>query len=222
VTDSPQGHAPASQLPTTSSPDLAYRSRTPEATSELDKADRPMHQAASQTCPTPTRARLLRDIARPVHSGIAGPYANDWLRAAFVEALVCDERLPDVVTTRHDLDLMLCGRADQLALAELEDRLHVFGALEEAIEHLETTADRIRSGQGAPTAIWFATPGQDADVVYQTIEYWAGLDLIALLRGPWPHGPSHYPQPAHRPMSRSQVFTAQPVNDSIVLLREIG
>ena len=222
MTNIPLGRAAASNLPATSNPELVFGSHYPEALTELDKADHSLHHADSRTCPTPAREHLLHDIARPVHSGITGPFANDWLRAAFVEALVSDERLPDVVTTQHDLDLMLCGQADRVALSDLQQRLHVFGALEEAIEHLETTADRIRSGQGAPTTVWFATPGQDADVVHQTIEYWAGLDLIALLRGPWLHGPSRHPQPAHRPMNRSQMFTARPVNDSIVLLQEIG
>ncbi|MFG2006186.1 hypothetical protein ACGFNU_44260 [Spirillospora sp. NPDC048911] len=167
----------------------------------------------------PTGARLLYDIARPVHSGIVGAYANEWLRAAFVEALLSDERLPDIVTTHHDLDMMFCGQFGRVLLNHFGERLHVFEALEDAIEHLETRADDIRSGQGGPTIVWFATPGNDADVVHQTIEYWAGLELIALLRGPWLYGPNRHPQPSHRPTHRTQLFTAQPVNDSITLLQ---
>ncbi|GAA2613823.1 hypothetical protein SMC26_23870 [Actinomadura fulvescens] len=168
----------------------------------------------------PTGTRLLYDVTRPVHSGILGAYANDWLRVAFVEALVSDERLPDIVTTRRDLDVMFCGRASDAFLDDFNERLRVFECLEDAIEHLETRAVAVRSGQPGPTTVWFATPGNDADVVNQTIEFWAGLDMIALLRGPWPYGPNRHPQPVHRSMHRTQVFIAQPVNDSIALLQE--
>ncbi|GAA1579311.1 hypothetical protein GCM10009678_72480 [Actinomadura kijaniata] len=216
------GRSAVDHAPSAPAPGHRLRSGfdTPEAFAEHHRPDRSTSHALRRTYPGPTDQRLLRDIARPVHSGIAGAFANDWLRAAFVEALVSDERLPDVITTRHDLDLMFCGQSSQVIAHGFNERLHVFEALEEVVEHLEAKADDIRSGQAAPTTVWFATPGDDADVIHQTIEYWAGLDLIALFHGNWSHGPNRHPQPAHRPTLHAQLFTTQPVSESIALLQQ--
>ncbi|MFC4906881.1 hypothetical protein [Actinomadura gamaensis] len=172
----------------------------------------------SATPPDPAKRRLLHDIARPLHTGIEGAFANDWLRAAFVEALVSDERLPDVVTTEHDLTLMLRGHQWEVDDA-LADRLHVFTALEDSIEHLEAKADDIRAGHTAPTTVWITTPGDHTDVMYQTIEYWADLDLIALLRGHWPHGPNRRPHPAEWSAADAQQFAVRPVQEALTALQ---
>ncbi|WP_067479457.1 hypothetical protein [Actinomadura hibisca] len=181
-------------------------------------SDTPTDSALS----SPTGQRLLRDIARPVHSGIVGTFANDWLREAFLEALIADERLPDVVATRHDLDRIFCGQSSSIAFSAFADRLQVFPTLEETIEHLEAKADNLRAGQSAPTTVWFAVPGNDTDVISQTIEYWSGLDLTVLFLGFWPHGSNRHPRPARSPAFPSEPFIARSLNDSIALLQAGG
>lgn len=174
-------------------------------------------------CRPPTQ-RLLHSIIRPFHSGIGGPFANDWLRTAFVEALVEDERLPDVVTTQHDLNVML-SRHPAAVTDEpdpLGGRLSVFDTLEDSIEHLEAKADHIRAGNTAPTTIWITAPGDNTDVIHQTIDYWAGLDLIALLRGHWPHGPNRRPHPVHWPTTITHSFSPQPPQEAFTALQEPG
>ncbi|MEV5574472.1 hypothetical protein AB0L06_30940 [Spirillospora sp. NPDC052269] len=121
-----------------------------------------------------------------------------------------DERLPDVVTTRHDLSLILRGQQTEVADAAIDGRLAVFESLEDSIEHLEAKATRIRAGHTAPTTIWITAPGEHTDVIHQTIDYWAGLDLIALLRGHWPHGPNRNPHPAQWPTTTAHAFASHP------------
>ncbi|WP_026416381.1 hypothetical protein [Actinomadura oligospora] len=133
-----------------------------------------------------------------------------------------DERLPDVVTTRHDLNLIL--RGNQLAITDdaVAGRLSVFDTLEDSIEHLEAKADHIRSGHTAPTTIWITAPGENTDVIHQTIDYWTGLDLIALLRGHWPHGPNRRPHLAHWPTTITHAFSPQPPQDAFSALQSPG
>ncbi|MCP2337955.1 hypothetical protein [Actinomadura rupiterrae] len=162
--------------------------------------------------------RLLHSIARPLHCGVTGPFTIDWLRAAFLEALIEDERLPDVVTTQQDLSLMFRDHQAEFHNA-LGDRLHVFPTLEDSVEHLEAKADDIRAGHTAPITVWITTPGDHTDVIHQTIEYWSGLDLIALLRGHWPHGPNRHPRPAAWPATSTQEFDIPPVAEALTALQ---
>ncbi|MEV4252213.1 hypothetical protein AB0J52_03475 [Spirillospora sp. NPDC049652] len=203
----PQGHTSTDLSPTSSS--FSHRR------SDLPKAH-PSRPALTSHDRRPHKQRLLHSIARPLHSGIEGPFANDWLRTAFIEALMEDERLPDVVTTRHDMDLMLCGNQVEVTDDTLGDRLFVFDTLEESIEHLEAKAVRIRAGHTAPTTIWITESGDHTDVIHQTIDYWAGLDLIALIRGHWPHGPNRQPRPNEWPAAL-ETFAVLAPNDLLRL-----
>ncbi|MFC5187183.1 hypothetical protein [Actinomadura harenae] len=179
----------------------------------------PLDSVEADSIRRPPRQRLLHSIARPLHCGIDGSFAADWLRTAFAEALIEDERLPDVVTTHHDLALILRGHRADGTNGAFDGRLSVFDTLEDSIEHLEAKADRVRAGLPVPTTIWVTTLGDNTDVIHQTIDYWAGLDLIALLRGHWPHGPNRRPHPAHWPTTITHAFSAQPLQDALAALQ---
>ncbi|MFI6517904.1 hypothetical protein ACIBF1_20275 [Spirillospora sp. NPDC050679] len=211
-------HIPTSHIPTAPNRNDRSAPGSPETRAGLDRSDHPEHGTLPRLRPEPSAHRLLHSITRPVHSGIIGAFATDWLRAALVEALTSDERLPDVVTTHDTLDLLFRGQADRIPLDAFDARLRVFDALEDTVEHLEHKAGRILAGQTAPTTVWFAAPGDDADVVHQTIDRWSGLDLIVLLHGHWAYGPDHHPRPVQRPIPRTHLFVVPTPDDSIALL----
>ncbi|MDL4770692.1 hypothetical protein [Actinomadura xylanilytica] len=98
-----------------------------------------------------------------------------------------------MITTETDLDRLFAGELDHKLIGPLTSRLQTAASLEEAIEHLEHLARTASTHHTAedPTIIWLAAPGEDADVVHETIRLWPSDRLTTLLAGPWPYGPTH-------------------------------
>ncbi|NDU73818.1 hypothetical protein GWI34_14395 [Actinomadura sp. DSM 109109] len=110
-----------------------------------------------------------------------------------VDALARRAEGRDVVIARPDLERLLGAASHQISL-RLAPVVHITDTLEDAIEHLENRASAgTASGVAKQTPVlWLATPGNDADVVHQTLEGQRSPDLIALFNGPWPFGPTHF------------------------------
>ena len=142
---------------------------------------------------------LAHAFGGPEGTGLIGPGADDLLRAALTEALTLATSATQVITTRPDLDRLFTGAFNQSLIDSFGLRLHAAETLEDAIEHIELQ-DRIAtaidsdndSPAESPSYTWFATPGPDADVVHATLKHWHGTNIIALMSGAWPYGPTHF------------------------------
>ncbi|KAB2388660.1 hypothetical protein [Actinomadura montaniterrae] len=147
---------------------------------------------------TRTRARaeqprsLVRAFSHPEGSGVIGPGTQHLLRAMLVDALVDGLEQIDVVIAQPDLEQLL-GDTSSVPPELLASTLHMFETLEDTIEHLENTHRRAGADEVSerPPILWLASPGPDADVVHQTLKNLATNNLIALVHGPWPYGPTH-------------------------------
>ncbi|MEU8305940.1 hypothetical protein AB0C84_20505 [Actinomadura sp. NPDC048955] len=117
----------------------------------------------------------------------------------------------DVVIARRDLEHLLGAASLQIPLHSAP-ALHITDTLEDSIEHLESRASAVTAAgiiEQTPV-LWLATPGEDADVVHQTLEGQPSTELIALFNGPWPYGPTHFVTtdgPQHPPCHNLDLLT---------------
>ncbi|TDC87633.1 hypothetical protein [Actinomadura sp. 7K507] len=155
-------------------------------------------------CDQPGRANtdakpLAHAFGGPEGAGLIGPGADGLLRATFTEALTHATSATQVITTKPDLDRLFVGAFDEPLIDSFGPHLHAAETLEDAIEHIELQ-DRISTTINtnddppveSPSFTWFATPGLDADVVHETLQRWHGANLIAIMSGAWPYGPTHF------------------------------
>lgn len=137
---------------------------------------------------------LAKAFTHPEGAGVIGPGAEHLLRTVLVDALVDGPERLNVVITLPDLEQLL-GNVLSLSSELFASAVHVTETLEEAIEHLESKDPQTSDGAGAtlhsPT-LWLASPGQDADVVHQTLRNLPTASFITLFQGPWPYGPTHF------------------------------
>ncbi|MFA1546164.1 hypothetical protein [Actinomadura chokoriensis] len=116
----------------------------------------------------------------------------------------------DVVIARPDVERLFGAASSQLP--SYAAALHITDTLEDAIEHLEDRALRTAAAglvEQLPV-LWLAAPGDDADVVHQTLEGQASTELITLFNGPWPYGPTHFVStdgPQHPPCHNLELLT---------------
>lgn len=139
---------------------------------------------------------LARAFSHPQGAGVIGPGAQRLLRTALVDALARGAEGCDVVIARPDLERLLGATFLQVPL-HLAPVVHITDTLEDAIEHLESRASATTAAGMVeqPPVLWLATPGDDADVVHQTLEGQPSTEIIALFNGPWPYGPTHFVTP---------------------------
>lgn len=155
------------------------------------------HRAAHRPQTPNTDDLLIKLFGAPQGAGLVGPGAEDFERAAFVEAIACTTGVAQVIIEYADLYRLFGGAAARDLEEALESRIYSAEALEDAIEHIESRTDPIPIGSAgakpdqAPTLAWFATPRQDADVVHHTLQAQRNPNLIALISGPWAYGPTH-------------------------------
>ncbi|MFI0480408.1 hypothetical protein [Actinomadura sp. 9N215] len=141
---------------------------------------------------------LAHVLGHPQGADFIGPGADGLLRAILTEALTSKIGVSWIVATRYDVNALWADALDDTLLTKLSSRLHVTETLEDAIERLEFKADTIAALSidhrplTNPSVLWLASPGPDADVVHQTLQQWPGDNLIALIAGSWPHGPTHF------------------------------
>ncbi|MBA9002833.1 hypothetical protein [Thermomonospora cellulosilytica] len=155
---------------------------------------------------TTVRAPDLRTLAwmlgHPTGVGVTGVDAEGFLRAVFVELLGNGSDRTRVVIGRDELNRLFGDRVGELPWETLLPRLQVCELLEDAIEYLETdiwmagaekaNTDLVPEAAARSTSrtYWFATPGEDSDVVFQTLQRAEGYNLAGLMFGAWPHGPT--------------------------------
>jgi hypothetical protein len=142
---------------------------------------------------TAVRPLLARTFAYPQGTGLLGPGTDGLLRTVLVDAFDPDTESAEVLITRSHLEVLFGEDVHRVTFDRLGSSLRLFETLEDAIEHLEERALWEVTGESAkpvPT-LWLATPGPDADVVHRTLTALAGLDIVALFKGPWPYGPTH-------------------------------
>ncbi|WP_157430950.1 hypothetical protein [Actinomadura macra] len=141
---------------------------------------------------------LARVFGHPQGAGFIGPGADSLLRAILTEALTSKIGVSWIIATQHDLNALWSDALNDTQLTKFPARLHVAETLEAAIERLEFEANAIAApsdGRRPPTTstvLWFTKPGPDADVVHQTLQRWPDSNLIALIAGAWPYGPTHF------------------------------
>ncbi|MEU9019396.1 hypothetical protein [Actinomadura sp. NPDC048394] len=160
-------------------------------TNRLHRVTRRLHPEPSTG--TAVRPLLARAFTYPQGTGLLGPGTDGLLRAALVDAFTRDTESAEVLITHTLLEDLLGEDAHQVTFGQLGSSLRLVEALEDAIEHLEERALWEVTGQSAkplPT-LWLAVPGPDSDVVHRTLTTLAGLDIVALFKGPWPYGPTH-------------------------------
>jgi hypothetical protein len=115
--------------------------------------------------------------------GVAGPGAEGFMRAAFVELLTRADR--KVVLSRAELNRLFEGSFSTDLLDALSPRLHVCDLLEEAIAYLE-----LRMLQETGRTYWITTPDAAEEVVLPLLSRASGHRLRVLLFGEWRHGPT--------------------------------
>ncbi|MEU8803269.1 hypothetical protein [Spirillospora sp. NPDC048819] len=191
------------RISTSGSGAFGFRSSPKRIRARLRSVFRNNHD---QPQPRPTSHRANTDpqplahaFGGPEGAGLIGPGADGLLRAAFTEALTHATGARQVITTKPDLDRLFAGAFDEPLIDNFAPRLHAAETLEDAIEYIEledciSTAIDTNDASSAesPVYVWFATPGPDADVVHETLQRWHGTNLIALMSGAWPYGPTHF------------------------------
>ncbi|WUH97734.1 hypothetical protein OHR68_30045 [Spirillospora sp. NBC_00431] len=172
----------------------------------------------SSITPDEPREPLARVFGHAQGAGFIGPGADGLLRAILTEALTSKIGVSWIIATRHDLNALWANTLDGTLLTKYSARLHVTEALEDAIEHLEFEANAIAalSIDHRPltnsSVLWLTSPGPDTDVVHQTLQHWPGNNLIALIAGAWPYGPTHlidHDGPRALPRQPIKLLTAQ-------------
>jgi hypothetical protein len=124
------------------------------------------------------------------------------MRALFVDLLITGPEQTRVVIGRHELSRLFEDRVDDFTWDAFFPRLQVCDLLEEAIEHLEIDMTMAAAEEANPDltrgstrkdshTYWFATPGADSDVVFQTFQRAQGYNLTGLISGPWSYGPTY-------------------------------
>ncbi|TDC17246.1 hypothetical protein [Actinomadura bangladeshensis] len=181
--------------------------------------NRPSRQAPPHDNTSSKANILARAFGHPDGAGFIGPGADALLRGLFTEALASQSEVAQVITTRTDLDRLFGDAFDESSASAHAPRLHIMDSLEDAIEHLELEAEMVKmisassaASSNAPAFVWLATPGPDADVVHETLRHWPDKNLLALLSGPWPYGPTHLIEqtgPRPRPNSPLPLPTPQ-------------
>ncbi|GAA0241251.1 hypothetical protein GCM10009527_042300 [Actinomadura nitritigenes] len=141
-----------------------------------------------------------------------------------VEALTCKDGIAQVVIEDADF-IRLVGHLADDHLEALGDRIYLAEALEDAIELIESktkpeAATEIHdlSRASAPIA-WFASPGQDSDVVHEILQAGTNPNVVTLISGPWAYGPTHYIEvdgPRRLPRRPIELLSAQ---ETIMALR---
>ncbi|MEU8124962.1 hypothetical protein AB0C21_40145 [Spirillospora sp. NPDC049024] len=154
---------------------------------------------------------LARAFSHPQGAGVIGPGTQRLLRTVLVDALARSTEGCEVVISRADLERLFGAASSQLS-SYLAPALHITDTLEDAIEHLENRAPHTTATGSVeqPQVLWLATPGDDADVVHQTLEREPSTDLMTLLNGPWPYGPTHFVTvdgPQHPPCRNLDLLT---------------
>ncbi|MER6808141.1 hypothetical protein ABT299_02570 [Spirillospora sp. NPDC000708] len=141
----------------------------------------------------PARPLMARAFGHPQGVGLLGPGTDGLLRTLFVDAVVDRSRTTEVVLTHTDLERLFPEDIDQFLVEHYDSGLNVTATLEDAIERLEDRAANWNSHETATRSpiLWLAAPGEDADVVHDTLCSLDGADIIAIFRGAWPYGPTH-------------------------------
>ncbi|WUH99689.1 hypothetical protein OHR68_40435 [Spirillospora sp. NBC_00431] len=154
-------------------------------------------QPSSLITPDEPSEPLARVFGHPQGAGFTGPGADGLLRAILTEALTSKIGVSWIIATRHDLNALWASTLDDTLLTKYSARLHVAETREDAVEHLKLKADAIaalgidRRPPTSPSVLWLTSPGPETDVIHQTLQHWPGNNLIALIAGAWPHGPTH-------------------------------
>ncbi|QKG20132.1 response regulator receiver/SARP domain-containing protein [Actinomadura verrucosospora] len=138
---------------------------------------------------------MARAFGHPQGVGLLGPGTDSLLRTLLVDALAdrARPRATEVILTRAELERLFPEDIDQFPAEHYDSELHVTATLEDAIERLEDRAASWNTHEAAtrPPILWLAAPGEDADVVHDTLCSLDGADIIAIFRGAWPYGPTH-------------------------------
>lgn len=181
------------------------------------------HPRPDTNCNRPDEL-LISLFGAPKGAGVIGPGAPGLERAALVEALTCKDGIAQVVIEDADF-VRLVGHLADDDLGALGDRIYLAQALEDAIELIESktkpeaaieTHDPSR--ESAPIA-WFASPGQDGDVVHEILRAGTNPNVVTLISGPWAYGPTHYIEvdgPRRLPRRPIELLSAQ---ETITALR---
>mgnify|MGYP001455586234 CR=1 FL=1 len=141
---------------------------------------------------------LALTFGHPEGTGFIGPGGHGLLRAILTEALMSRTGVSWILATQADLHRLFGDAFDKQVFDRLSPRLQVAETLEDAVERMEFEADVINainiSGPPAaqrPPVLWLTRSGPDTDVVHQTLQKWSGTDLVVLVDGGWPYGPTH-------------------------------
>lgn len=182
------------------------------------KNTRPSRQAFPQDNTSNETGLLARTFGHPDGAGFIGPGADALLRGIFTEALASKADVEQIITTHTDLDRLFGDAFDECLANAHAPRLSIMESLEDAIEHLELQTEMTKmisttsaSSMDAPAIVWLATPGPDADVVHETLRHRPDENLLALLSGPWPYGPTHLiEETGPRPLPNSPLLLPSP------------
>ncbi|TDD69372.1 hypothetical protein [Actinomadura rubrisoli] len=160
------------------------------------------------------RQLLASAFRHPQGTGFIGPGADGLLRSAFTEALTSKTGVSWILAAKSDLRRLFDDAFDDALREHWSPRLRVVDTLEDAIEHLDFEADIARALNTNATdallpVLWFTTSGPDTDVIHQTLQNWP--DIIALIAGGWPHGPTHLIEAdGPRPLPRRPIDLLSP------------
>ncbi|MFI0486784.1 hypothetical protein [Actinomadura sp. 9N215] len=158
---------------------------------------RAANRPQSSNTPQEPAEPLARVFGHPQGAGFIGPGADGLLRTILTQALTSKIGVSWIIATRHDLNALWADALNDTVLTRFSARLHLAESLEDVIERLEFEADAIAAlsidhrPPTNPAILWLTSPGPDADVVHQTLQHWPNDNLIALIAGGWPHGPTH-------------------------------
>ncbi|GLZ16379.1 hypothetical protein Acsp04_66140 [Actinomadura sp. NBRC 104425] len=194
----------------------------------------PARQHPSPVLPTIPRPQggspepLAVTFGHPQGTGFIGPGGRGLLRAALTEALLSRTGVSWAIATQADLHRLFGDTFDKRVFDRLSPRLQVVDTLEDAVERMEFEADVINainvSGPPAaqrPPVLWLTSSGPDADVVHQALQKWSGTNLVVLVDGGWPYGPTHLIESdGSSPMPRHPVDLMTP-HQAIAALRSL-
>ncbi|MGK5558589.1 hypothetical protein ACSNOI_44005 [Actinomadura kijaniata] len=79
-------------------------------------------------------------------------------------------------------------------VAALAPRLMVFECVEDAIEHIKMDWESLGGcvhGSSGSITYWIAAPREDSDEVLALIRQGRHRNLLAMMLGDWPHGPTY-------------------------------
>jgi hypothetical protein len=142
----------------------------------------------------PALSMMARAFNHSQGAGLLGPGTDGLLRTLLIDALINQAEPANVILTRTDLERLFHEDLDRLPLECFGAGLHVTATLEDAIEFLEQWAG-INGCRTLFPMLWIATPHKDADVVHNTLTALDGVDIVALLNGSWPYGPTYLIEP---------------------------